>query len=323
MGSSMQNCGDTVSARSPQGISTGTPGVRFSLAPFLSAVICATRDCEEIDRLADDDTSSEPTTTTAADGDETVVSRGVGITEGIETAAAPSASEPESAHAWSLDHDCEEADAEGKWPGRFLWAGVVALLCATVAAVVWFSTVFYFQGRLTPTPTARPASPLPSPTALFSPTPLPIIRTAMTSAPPANCGVNLDADQVRTAMEVFEQGNPGFAPGGVNQSGGNFDPCVTLSMALVYPYGASSGAPQMALMFHKGQYVGPATAAAYAYMRFNAEQTTDTTVVLDFAESAGSCSACPDKGYESIRFRWQTDHIEMVGIPPSYGRLGP
>ncbi len=199
----------------------------------------------------------------------------------------------------------------------------IVLVLLLTAAIVFVG--FQLGGTAhapSPQPTALPAHP-PLPTAQSSPTPLPIITTAMTSAPPVNCGVNLDADQVRAAMEAFEKGDPGFAPNGVNQSGGNFDPCATLSTVLVYPYGASSSAPQMALMFHKGRYVSPATPAAYAYMRFNAEQTTDTTVVLDFAESAGSCSACADKGYESIRFRWQTDHIEMVGTPPSYGRAGP
>lgn len=280
-----------------------------------SAVLCATRNREEVDQLADDD--AEPTAAAASDGDATVADSDAGHTDALETAAKPVGGNPESAYAWSLDHG-EESGVESRWPSRLRWAGLVALLCATVAAVVWFSMVFYIHGGLTPKPTAQLAPP-PSPTALVPPTPLPVTRTA----PPANCGVNLDADEVRTAMEAFEKGNPGFATGGVNQSGGNFDPCVTLSVVLVYPYGASSSAPQMALMFHKGQYVGPATSAAYAYMRFNTEQTSDSTVVLDFAESEGSCGACPDKGYESIRFRWQSDHVEMVGTPPSYGRLGP
>lgn len=170
---------------------------------------------------------------------------------------------------------------------------------------------------------STPSSSSPTVSPPLTDGPAPIATGTIPSAPAASCGVNLDADQVRAAMEAFQKGNPGFAPDGVNQTGGNFDPCATLSTVLVYPYGASSGAPQMALMFHKGEYVSTATPAAYAYMRFNAEQTTDATVVLDFAMSAGSCNACSDKSYESIRFRWQGDHIEMVGVPPSYGRMGP
>jgi LppP/LprE lipoprotein len=242
------------------------------------------------------------------------------VTEMADTVAAPGGkrSAPEDL-AWSLDTQESEAP-DREWRGHLLWAGLVALLCGIVAVVTWFSITLYHQKSSRPMPPSPTSSTVASASKPALP---PISTTAITNAPAVRCGLNLDADQVRSAMEALEKGDPGFAPSGVVQSGGNFDPCATLSTVLVYPYGASSSAPQVALMFHKGRYVGTATPAPYAYMQFNAEQTTDTTVVLDFAESAGSCGACTDKGYESIRFRWQGDHIEMVGIPPSYGRAGP
>jgi PknH-like extracellular domain len=105
--------------------------------------------------LADDD--AEPTATAEPDGDETAAESDARLTQAIETAAAPWA-EPESAHAWSLDDHSEEPTIESKWPGRLRWAGVVALLCATVAAVVWFSMVFYFGDRSTTKPSTPPGA---------------------------------------------------------------------------------------------------------------------------------------------------------------------
>jgi hypothetical protein len=231
----------------------------------------------------------------------------------LRNVAGSQAAETQFGEAWSDEDDAaDDAESESHpWSVVTDHAAALVSVGAAVAAItVVVGWMMLHKDR--PAPSTAAEKNTSSLTAQPSP-----------NAPPSSCGINLDADQVRGAMEAFEKGDPGFAPNGVVQSGGNFDPCATFSTVLVYPYGASSSAPQMALMFHKGQYVGTATPAPYAYMRLNAQQTTDTTVVLDFAESAGSCGACPDKGYESIRFRWQGDHIEMVGSPPSYGRAGP
>jgi hypothetical protein len=89
--------------------------------------------------VSNDSSASGPSSATG-DSDETATA----ISEDVGTAAAPSESETESVYAWSLD-DGEEPGAEGRWRGRLLWAGLVALLCATVAAVVWFSMTFYAE----------------------------------------------------------------------------------------------------------------------------------------------------------------------------------
>jgi hypothetical protein len=107
--------------------------------------------------LADDD-DAEPTAAAESDGDETAIDSNVGLTEAIDTAAAPSGSEPDRVHAWSLDEHSEEPGMESKWPARLRWAGLVALLCATVAAAVWFSMVFYFGSRSMPKPSTQPSA---------------------------------------------------------------------------------------------------------------------------------------------------------------------
>lgn len=174
-------------------------------------------------------------------------------------------------------------------------------------------------------PTPLPSftmQPAPISTAATPQTPLSNVPSATpasveppTARPSVICGVDNDAEQVRAAMASLA--SPGmFGEGGLNQGAGNFDPCVTLSTVLVYPYGAAGSASVHALLFHDGQYVGTATPEPYAYMRLNAEQSTSSTVVLDFRLTPGSCSACDDASYIPIKFRWTGDRVEMVGRPP-------
>lgn len=135
-------------------------------------------------------------TQAASVGDDTVGVTDARPTQAVHTTASPSEIEIGSAHAWSLDHG-EEFGAESRWRGRLLWAGLVGLLCATVAAVVWFSTVFYFEGRSThktgmpgrsapaaqkPIPAPAPSTPL-SPSAT-TPTPNPVEPTTTTTTTP-------------------------------------------------------------------------------------------------------------------------------------------
>ena len=86
--------------------------------------------------------SASEANSTAGDHDETTTR--ISPDDNPGTAPAPSGTETEHVFAWSLDHS-EEASFENKWRGRFQWAGLVALLCATIAAVVWFSMTFYFE----------------------------------------------------------------------------------------------------------------------------------------------------------------------------------
>lgn len=160
------------------------------------------------------------------------------------------------------------------------------------------STAAASQSPLSNVPSATPASVEPP-----------------TARPSVICGIDNDAEQVRAAMASLA--SPGmFGEGGLDQGAGNFDPCATLSTVLVYPYGAAGSASVHALLFHDGQYIGTATPEPYAYMTLNAEQSTSSTVVLDFRLTAGSCGACDDASYIPIKFRWTGDRVEMVGRPP-------
>lgn len=93
-------------------------------------------------------------TAAVGDVDDTAV-----VAEGPRTVAAEQFSEPPTTIvpdveptraaelAWSSEAETEElADRSREWRGRLLWLPLVALLCASVAVVVWFSVTLYRQG---------------------------------------------------------------------------------------------------------------------------------------------------------------------------------
>jgi hypothetical protein len=99
--------------------------------------------------------------------------------------------------AWSSEAETEElADRSREWRGRLLWLALVALLCASVAVVVWFSMTLYRQHErpMTASPTspapvvnppsasARPAPPAPIPPPP-PPAPPPTTTSAVASGP--------------------------------------------------------------------------------------------------------------------------------------------
>jgi LppP/LprE lipoprotein len=124
---------------------------------------------------------------------------------------------------------------------------------------------------------------------------------------------DLNARAVQTAIRSME-----VREGPLDILRGNFDPCATLSVVLVYPKGASGSAVIQPLMFHEGDYVGPATPRGYSYMGLNEGATTADTVVLTFRATAGSCNACNDAIYEDVRFRWQDGEVVALDPIPGY-----
>jgi hypothetical protein len=96
---------------------------------------------------------------------------GIGPADYPGTAPTPSETEIEHIYAWSLDDGHEPpTEGEGNWRGPLLWAELVTLLCATVAAVVWFSITLY-AGNGHTLKSAPSASIPSSPVALPPPSP--------------------------------------------------------------------------------------------------------------------------------------------------------
>lgn len=136
------------------------------------------------------------------------------------------------------------------------------------------------------------------------------------AAPPA-CGVNLASEQVIDAVRALPPyPGTGWAWATDPRSfEGNFNPCATLSTALVTVEGATGSSPVTALMFHNGAYLGTATSKAYGFTSLNGPATTDDTVVLNY-KTPGACNACAPAAITSVRYQWQGDHVAMLDPPP-------
>ncbi|MFI5508961.1 LppP/LprE family lipoprotein [Mycobacterium sp. NPDC051804] len=119
------------------------------------------------------------------------------------------------------------------------------------------------------------------------------------------CGVDLGSEAVQTALNVQPQALPG-TPWNRDPSNfwGNFDPCATLSVAITTIEGATGSSPDVAMLFNRGIYVGPATPTPHGFTSFNPAQTTDDTVALSY-KTPGSCNACSDGTNTTVRYQWQ------------------
>lgn len=93
--------------------------------------------------------------------------------------------------------------------------------------------------------------------------------------------------------------------------GRQLQPCAPLPVALTSVEGATASSPDLAVFFHNGNFVGPASGGQYyPFVMFNAARTTSDTVVLDYKDPY-SCSACQG-ATTSVRFQWRGDHIEAL-----------
>lgn len=131
------------------------------------------------------------------------------------------------------------------------------------------------------------------------------------------CGVDLSSPTIRAALAKLPQEPVTQRAWNTNPASfqGNFDPCATLSTAIVTIQGATGSSPDQALMFHKGRYLGTATSKAYGFTALAAAASTDDTVVLSY-KTPGSCNACPDGTYTQVQFHWDGTHVVMIGHPP-------
>ena len=136
------------------------------------------------------------------------------------------------------------------------------------------------------------------------------------AAPSAHCGVDLTAPQIISAIRTV----PPYAGAGWSTDpstfDGNYDPCATLSTALVTVDGATGSSPETALMFHDGAYLGTATSKAYGFTTLNRARTTDDTVVLDYA-TPGECNACAPVAVTGVRYHWDGGRVVMLDPPPA------
>ena len=168
-----------------------------------------------------------------------------------------------------------------KWAGEAIIRGFVGLAALAAAMIAW---------------SAAPASSQPP--------------------PDTRCGVDLSASVIAQAVASLRPAFPNMdvawnpAP-----YGGNFNPCATLSTALVTVVGATGSSPDHALLFHYGEYLGTATWEPYPFTSLNIPLTTDDTIVLEYKDGRYVCTACPGP-VTIVRYQWQRDHVQMLDPPP-------
>jgi LppP/LprE lipoprotein len=95
----------------------------------------------------------------------------------------------------------------------------------------------------------------------------------------------------------------------------NYDPCADLSTIRVVIRGGTGSSPLQALIFHRGSYLGTATAKAYGFTSLDTGASSNDTVVLAY-RSGQSCTACDDGTVTTVRYRWDGTRVQMLDPPP-------
>jgi hypothetical protein len=146
--------------------------------------------------------------------------------------------------------------------------------------------------------------------------PLGAVDAAAEPPPQARCGVDLTAPEISSAVTSLRPAFPdmdvGWSPVAYD---GNYDPCATLSTALVTVERATGSSPDHALFFHYGRYLGTATWYPYPFVSLDRSQTNDDTIVLDYKDGRDVCTACPGP-VNAVRYRWTGSRVEMLDPPP-------
>ncbi|MGO9178409.1 MAG: LppP/LprE family lipoprotein [Candidatus Limnocylindrales bacterium] len=138
------------------------------------------------------------------------------------------------------------------------------------------------------------------------------------AAPAQVCGVNLAGPEIQAAINSVPTVPQGW-PWDHNPRTfeGNYNPCATLSTALITVQGATRSSPEQALLFHDGNYVGTATSKAYGLVSLNTARTSDDTVVLNY-EDPNSSAGDENPTVITVRYQWQGDHVAMLDPAPAW-----
>lgn len=179
-------------------------------------------------------------------------------------------------------------------PRRIGW--LVAALVAMLG--VGAGAVYLFSGDDHPRPAAKPAPPTTQP-APMSPAANP---------PSGPCGPSAEAALAAALSRVPPDRKTG-KPWARSAESTNYDPCAELSAMVVTVEGATTSSPDLALMFHRGAFVGTATSNAYPYTELEVPASTHDTVVLTY-RAGQTCSTCTDGTLTTVGFQWKDGKVE-------------
>ncbi|MGL4304976.1 MAG: LppP/LprE family lipoprotein [Mycobacteriaceae bacterium] len=125
------------------------------------------------------------------------------------------------------------------------------------------------------------------------------------------CAIDLTAPAVIDAIKKLPTEDRSPTGWNLNPIAGNYNPCATLSTAIVATNNAKPGSPTKALMFHKGQYLSSGVADAYGYTGIDLSSTTDDVVALQF--SISGCQGCGSGLISTVKYQWKGDRVIVIG----------
>jgi hypothetical protein len=95
----------------------------------------------------------------------------------------------------------------------------------------------------------------------------------------------------------------------------NYNPCADLSAIVVTVQDATHSSPDLALLFHRGVFVGTATPNAFPFTDLEEAASTDDVVVLTY-RARQSCDVCTDGTLTTVGFQWKDGKVHMLDTPP-------
>lgn len=194
----------------------------------------------------------------------------------------------------------DDLDTSAPGRGRIGWvvAALIGLVCVGAVAL------FAFGGDDRDPRAARSA---PSSSTTAAP-------TTSVAGNPAACG----PDEAAALTAALGQVAPDRKTGKQwdrNASASNYNACADLSAIVVTVQDGTSSSPDLALLFHRGGYVGTATPRAYPFTELEGPASTNDTVVLTY-RTQQSCSTCTDGILTTVGFQWKGDKVQMLDWPP-------
>lgn len=169
---------------------------------------------------------------------------------------------------------------------------------------------------------AAPESPPPS--ASTTPTPsqavTPAATPTQTPTPTPTCG---SLDGHGAAAEAIAQLPPAFDDPAMSDVAWHldsadvdgYDPCATLSWIVFSIEGGTVSSPSQIALFHRGEYLGPATERAYGFWP-DVVRIDDGEIEVTYTWPQPDESNAEASGRSVVRYAWQDGEVHRTGELP-------
>ena len=98
----------------------------------------------------------------------------------------------------------------------------------------------------------------------------------------------------------------------------DFDPCADLSWQLIAIEGATASSPHHIMLFHKGEYLGTATAEPYGFFP-TIERVSDAEIAVTYHWAREGETTAGRTGETYAGFRWDEGQQKVImsgDVPP-------